>query len=246
MSLLLSLLLSVFTARADVVDTNLLRGYHVEMAERRTHLAVAPALIRQELARETEAANQRAWLSFRLEHAAPWRPGFSVRDGEALLSLMRTHPVVGLAATATYDPAGEVGFCFGRAAFAHGELLRAGVSPSDIVKIFAVGHFSLNFRTWDYHVATAVRGANDQWLVIDGLRDHVTSVDEWMSDVRAMDQDARHPTIRFYFTPPRKFLPTPGEYSRAAFAYPGYGNYFRDLESWWLAHPPSFLPFPSR
>lgn len=61
-------------------------------------------------------------------------------DAQNLLDHVTDHPIVGNRSAGHYDhDGGNVGFCFGRAAYVHMALLKMGVHPSRILKIFSMG-----------------------------------------------------------------------------------------------------------
>lgn len=167
--------------------------------------------------------------------------GISKMQAEMILSLIRQHPVVGPAAAEKYDSWDQqVGFCFGRAAFVHWELLRRSIPSTSIGKIFLVGNLALNLQTgsfWDYHMATIVRDQEQGWWVIDPLIDRVLPVSEWMQQMHAWALSPKYPEIRFYFSDPVKMLPIPGKYTTEQLFFTGYKGYFQDLFAWFKNNP---------
>lgn len=145
-----------------------------------------------------------------------------------------THPVVGKKFASKYDlKSQEIGFCFGRAAYVHFELIKAGVSATNIVKIFAMGGLYRDNVGWDYHVATAVQEELGTWLVIDSLNDEVLDLQSWINKVSKWDGNRVNPKLRFYFTDPNKFQATSGFYNNEKFNLPLYKGYFKDLLKWY-------------
>lgn len=134
---------------------------------------------------------------------------------QALQDTFRTHLVVSDAALDKYDHDRQIGFCFGRAAYAHIELLRRGVSPDSIAKVFVFGRLVHQGRGWDFHMATMTRGPGLKWWVLDGLQTKVLPLEEWTQEVLKLDGDVKRPKLRFYYTSPLKFQPIPGGYDLA-------------------------------
>jgi len=167
--------------------------------------------------------------------------GVSKMQAELILSVIRQHPVVGPEAAKKYDSWDQqVGFCFGRAAFVHWELLRRDIPAQSIGKIFLIGNLALNLRTgsfWDYHMATIVRDQEHGWWVIDPLVDRILPVKEWMQQMHAWALNPKQPEIRFYFSDPIKMLPIPGNYNAEQLFYTGYKGYFQDLFTWFKNSP---------
>lgn len=160
-------------------------------------------------------------------------------QAQGLLDQMLRHPVVGDEATQRYDSNGDqAGFCFGRAAYLHAELLRRGVHPKSIGKIFAVGGLiQPGGGVWDFHVATVVRKSGGGWLAIDGLSPKPLELEAWTESILKMALFPSRPTLRFYFADAVKFLPIPGGYTAEKMDVPIYQGYFRDLRSWLTLHP---------
>lgn len=82
------------------------------------------------------------------------------------------HPVAALCHLPEYDPAGDIGFCFGRAMAAHLEAMVQNIDEVHIKKVFTLGDFRNiedgdKLTTWHYHVTTAVRADDGRWYAID-------------------------------------------------------------------------------
>lgn len=167
--------------------------------------------------------------------------GVSKAQAEFILELIRKHPVVGPDAAMKYDSWNQqIGFCFGRAAFIHWELIRRGIPAQNIGKIFLIGNLALDLRTgsfWDYHMATIVRDQESGWWVVDPLIDRILPVTEWMQKMRAWALNPKKPEIRFYFSDPIKMFPIPGAYTTERLFFEGYRGYFQDLFSWFQNNP---------
>lgn len=80
-----------------------------------------------------------------------------------------------------YDPAGKIGFCFGRATIAHMEAIIRGVHPDAIRKIWIAG----DMGKWGHHVATMIK-AEKGWLVLDTNLGRVVETEEWIKTYMPM------------------------------------------------------------
>lgn len=145
---------------------------------------------------------------------------------EAVLNTIATHPVTSPSNAHQYDKGEQIGFCFGRALAVHYLLLKAGVSPCDIFKIFAMGALMVHHQIWHFHVAVVVRDAEHGLFVVDPSFAQVLSITVWMKEVERYDMKYPHPTTKFYMTDPRKFLPSPGPYDAAIMGGPLLCDYF--------------------
>lgn len=168
-------------------------------------------------------------------------PGISREQASQVLQLMQSHPVVGLKVASKYDTWNQsIGYCFGRAAFVHWELLRRGVRPESIGKIFLIGDLKVDLNTgsfWDYHMATVVRDQAQSWWVIDPLVGDVMNVEDWTQAMKVWTFNPISPRVRFYFSDANKMLPIPGVYTTEKLFFPAYKGYFRDLFIWFRQHP---------
>ena len=155
-----------------------------------------------------------------------------------ILKMFHDHPVISDLASLKYDtPSRQIGYCFGRATFVHWELLRRGIRPSSIGKLFAIGGLIYEESGWSFHVATAVRNTEGGWLVIDALQSEVLTPENWIQEVSKWSQDGENSKVRLYFTDPVKFRPTAGRYSEQNLNEPYYNGYFKDLKTWFQEHP---------
>jgi hypothetical protein len=168
----------------------------------------------------------------------PSEKGISSAEAQAVLDLIRQHPIVSETGSRKYDTKmGQIGYCFGQAAFAHLELLRRGADPKSIAKLFAIGPLMHSGRGWDFHVTTLVRARDNGWWAIDGLNTKVLSLEEWSKKVLSWAQDRKSPTIRFYFSDAVKLNPTPGAYNEKNLFEPHYRGFFKDLAIWFDSNP---------
>jgi len=136
---------------------------------------------------------------------------------QKMIKSIARHPVVSDAAVnRKYEnQKDKISYCFGRAMYHHLTLLAMGVDKSSIAKVWAVGPMDDEAGSWQFHVATIVRGWNNRWYVIDHmLYSYPIELRKWSHDVTSFDQGGR---VRIYITEPEKWS--------AANAYVGYGHY---------------------
>ena len=97
--------------------------------------------------------------------------------------------------TSKYNPNGDIGYCFLRAHYYAGAVDQRGLDMSSVRKVFLIGTmklFGANWipsAGWRYHVATAVRGVDGKWYVLDnhmalylgkhGYSSRAFTVEEW-------------------------------------------------------------------
>lgn len=145
-----------------------------------------------------------------------------------VLKAVESHPIAKSSMAAAYDQTGQVGFCFGRALLIHYYLLKAGVLPKDIFKVFALGDLFLGGTYWQFHVAVMIKSAGE-FLVVDPLYGEIAQVNDWMANVKSLE--IKHPLsrARFYVTAPQKFIPKSGPYAPEAFDRAELSAYFFDL-----------------
>lgn len=163
--------------------------------------------------------------------------GVTLEQAQKILKLTNSNPVTGWAGNAKYDPQGRLGFCFGRALYAHLELLRHGVADESIKKAFVVGPMKAGGIDWQFHVATLVK-AKDQsgWYAIDTFLGKVVPADQWFANFEKYSTDGK---LRLYVTRPAKIGPSSWEYN----IRPGglfdsfYNEYFKELFKYFRAHP---------
>lgn len=179
------------------------------------------------------------YTPFATNLALPNRP---VQSTEALeiLNSVAAHPVIGSNVAQRYDPTQEIGFCFGRAAYVHIELLRRGVAAQNIAKVFVMGGLFVDNIGWDFHVATIAQDESGTWWAIDSLFKAPLPLEDWMYEVAKWDANQKFPGLRFYFTQPTKFQALKGSYDSGSFYSDVYHKYFEDLTAWYT-HPNNCL-----
>jgi hypothetical protein len=148
---------------------------------------------------------------------------------QRVLKKVQANPVASIAKVPSFDPSGEVGFCFGRAMLVHYWLLKEGVSPSDLEKVFVLGELMVEGQFWNFHTAILLRDAEGGVLVVDPLEAHPLPLREWTRINAAREVKGRFSRARFYVTDPRKFLPAEGEYSAKVLEAPHLKAYFAAL-----------------
>lgn len=168
------------------------------------------------------------------------KPGINTIDrslqpqqSSEILNSIALHPVIGDKVANKYDPTQEIGFCFGRAAYVHIELLRRGVDAKYVAKVFVMGGLFLDGIGWDFHVATVAQDSAGAWWAIDSLFKTPLPLEDWMSEVSKWDANQKFPALRFYFTNASKFQALKGSYNSDHFYSEVYRRYFEDLTNWY-------------
>jgi len=152
----------------------------------------------------------------------------TMEQAREIYNLTKNHPVVGLQAMDKYDPERVAGFCFGRAAFVHLELLRRGVKKEAIQKLFVIGEMKTQQITWQFHVTTIVRNEAGAWIAIDPFFSEIRTSEYWYD---GMTKFAKNDKLRLYITHPSKIGPSGWEYNvlPGGLKDPVYNRYFEDL-----------------
>ncbi len=152
---------------------------------------------------------------------------------DQLHKVINQNPVTNPNVTYKYNPPRiDIGFCFGRATFAHLMLLKMGLQKESIMKIWAVGPIKTPTVTWEFHVATIAYTQELGWMVIDNFFDRPLSVRRWTELISLMNTNSR---MRIYITPAEKFSILTGKYDRTdlgldlALNRDWYRHYFIDM-----------------
>ena len=214
-------------------DRDLFQLYDSEIRDLKKNNADQKALSIAIQAKNIEALSEFSTSSMNFDPFDPQSTLPSKSQAQKILKELRSNPVIGDTAQGHYDATAETGFCFGRAAFVHFALLKLGVKPEHISKIFVMGGLYRDGTGWDYHVATAALGAEGQWWVIDSLVDDVLPLQAWMQQVSKWDGNRINPRIRYYFTAATKFQPIYGTYEAPRLRSPIYKGYFENLAAWY-------------
>lgn len=164
--------------------------------------------------------------------------GLTREQASTLRDLLVQHPITGDLGIKKYSQKNStLGFCYGRATLAHMELLRRGVSPQNIRKIFVLGEMRYQKEIWTLHVATIVAKKGGGWWVLDGLFDQVYELKDWYKKMLTIAINTDDPVIRIYEADPVKFLPISGAYNEKDMYRPEYNGFFQDLTAWLAANP---------
>lgn len=180
--------------------------------------------------RRVQELNAKSFASFGTEASAHKPASKRLSDlAVKILSEVKSNPVAKLEAAQAYDPSGQVGFCFGRALLVHHSLLKAGMKPNQISKIFVSGQLRVEHRMWNFHVAVVAGDEEEGFLVIDPLFAKPMTLHDWKNLTAAYDIKGRLSRARFYFADARKFLPSSGAYSLELLRNQYLKSYFDDL-----------------
>lgn len=150
-------------------------------------------------------------------------------QAEKVLAELSKNPVAGPAGYEKYDPDETRGFCFGRAAFVHLELIARGVNKRSIRKAFVVGPMKTGNISWQFHVATIVKGTKGEWLAIDPVTYTVRDLKSWYNNIFQYSTDKK---LKLYIADANKFGPSAPKYNPVSFKDPFYNGYFVDLMEW--------------
>jgi hypothetical protein len=158
-----------------------------------------------------------------------------------MLESIELHPIVSHYALSSYNVKGDgIGFCFGRAMYAHLLALDLGMQKEAIKKAFVVGPMRTGSMTWSFHVATLVK-SGDEWLALDSVPGKTPlKVQEWFDYFKRQSTDKK---LRIYITEPEKFTAESATYSQIQLGLnlsreeDWYSGYFKDLTSWFASQP---------
>lgn len=151
-------------------------------------------------------------------------------DATSTLIAMDRNPVVSTSKNYIYDPNNMgIGFCFGRAMFAHLDLVYKGLNRNSIMKAFVVGEMG----NWGWHVTTIAQSKNaegfETWLAIDPVAGKVIPLKQWYELM--MNQYSTDKKLKLYITLPTRFGPDT-EYNEQMLRSSFFNNYFNDLIAW--------------
>ncbi len=147
------------------------------------------------------------------------------------------HPVVGRYQSEKYNRQDvKIGFCFGRATYAHIALLKMGVNKDAIRKAWVVGPMDAGGVRWQFHVTTLVKDfETNKWWAVDSFPGKVLEIEDWYRHMKKSDASGK---LRIYITSPQKFSVSLGTYSRVQLGLDlprskdWYQHYFKDLMTW--------------
>jgi len=121
--------------------------------------------------------------------ALPIRKGSrlaSQNDTSLLFEWISNHPIISYK---NMSPETRDNYCHLRAMAVHLKALEMGIEKENIKKLWVYGHFEYGKKDgfWGFHVATAVRQQDGAWIVHDPYYKNSMSVDEWYTNMKAMD-----------------------------------------------------------
>jgi hypothetical protein len=126
------------------------------------------------------------------------------------------HPVAKLSKVSFYDPAGRVGFCFGRSTTAHLVARKMALNPDSIKKLFIVGDLRApgGATEWRFHVTTLVKRDDGVWIAVDPIMNKTMTANQWIKRVRYYwdrwyidDPNYDKPQAKIYLAPFDAVLP---------------------------------------
>lgn len=231
------------TLGKDTVKVDLMQEYEKELALAKREFALISdkKKLNAAISEKFEIENKKVFditskISFKNESKNI--SSVTREQAQTILDKIPKHPIVSDKGSLKYDtPMRQIGYCFGKAAYAHIELLRHGVDAHAIAKIFVLGPLIHSGRGWDFHVTTIVQAREGGWWVIDGLEKKVVTLDDWRAKVLKLSQSPESPRIRFYFSDATKLNPTPGGYGPETLDLSYYKGFFRDLGKWFVKNP---------
>lgn len=157
------------------------------------------------------------------------KSGLKAKEAKALYEEVTRHPIARLMNVKKYDPDSAMGFCFGRAMTAHFEALRMGVAKESIRKVYVVGAMKalVGDIVWQFHVATAIKGTDGGWWVIDPFFGKVVKLEKWYERMYSHDKNG---TLRLYVSDANRLGATSGgHYDKSHLMMDFYNGYFKDL-----------------
>lgn len=185
-----------------------------------------------------------------LENAPPSQfpqsaPFVTFLEAQQSLASLMYNPVSSPNSMLRYDPANQIGFCFGRATSVHLDSLVRGLAPDSLLKLWAVGYLvppeKIGLSDLEtvgianqYHVTILQRtvywtGSSwaQNWLAIDPIPGQVLTARQWAAEIKRRDKKGN---LRLYVTNPKRLLPDGDSiYSQMDFSNPQFNNYFIDL-----------------
>ncbi|MGE0172749.1 MAG: hypothetical protein AB7T49_08190 [Oligoflexales bacterium] len=142
--------------------------------------------------------------------------GFTAAEIEELYATTLNHPVAKPSRVPDYDPAGQIGFCFGRSTTALLVARKMALNPESIKKLFIVGDLHAPGRPteWRFHTTTIVKRDDGQWIAIDPIMNQSLTAIQWIKKVRYYwdrwyldDANFDKPQAKIYLTPFDAVLP---------------------------------------
>lgn len=157
-----------------------------------------------------------------------------MNEAQMVLDAIRNNEVTG--SFGVYDqPDVSIGYCFGRASFAHLLMLKMGIQKESIFKMWAVGPMKVHGSdtlTWGFHVTTVVFTRDMGWVVVDTNERRPQKIGDWMAKYEAQSTDKK---MRFYLSDGSKFGVNMSQYTRLQMGLDlernndWYKGYFQDM-----------------
>ncbi len=156
----------------------------------------------------------------------------SVENGQRIIDESIKNPVVSSTPVVNYDPDSKgIGYCFGRAMFAHLYLVLAGYNRANIKKAFIVG--PMMKRAWGWHMVTIVQSKDAEgkeiWLALDPNFGKPVEMKEWYDYWLTTSDNGK---LRLYITESSKFAISTGRYNDRTLSNKFYHGYFKDMRKW--------------
>jgi hypothetical protein len=180
----------------------------------------------------------------RLDQVESSKQALSQSEIRQLFRSVYNNPVARLDKISFYDPKGLIGFCYGRSMAVHLQARLMGLDPNSIQKIYVVGDLKerdAEKTEWRFHVATMVKGSENQWYAIDPVLGSVMSMRQWIQrttqiwDFWHLDHpEVSGPQAKYYLTHRDTILPDVREFAPIENET---GNLIIDLSFDPTAHP---------
>ncbi len=173
-------------------------------------------------------------MNYRPPKNASHARSITMNEAQMVLDAIRNNEVTG--SYGVYDqPDVSIGYCFGRASFAHLLLLKMGVQKESIFKMWAVGPMKVHDNdslTWQFHVTPVVFTRDMGWVVMDTNERVPQRIGDWIAKYHAQSTDKK---MRFYLSDASKFGVNMSKYTRLQMGLDlernndWYKGYFQDM-----------------
>ena len=216
---------------SNEIDENLLKSFEVENNKRLKFLKAHSKLSKKQIATmlfQYKVKKNQTVISDFLSSSEK----SNIMSSDKILSVfnkIKNHKVTDTKRNKNYDKYGDIGFCFGRAFYAHYLLRKMKVPQVSIAKLFIVGRLMYLGQLWNFHMATTVKGADNKWWVLDTLFKKPMELQDWAEKTLNFGIKRSQSQARIYITDPRKFQPAFGAYSKEHFQIPELSKYFDEL-----------------
>lgn len=173
---------------------------------------------------EISKLNNKTFLSLNTKAAKDY-----AHIAQRILNIIETNNITSSKNTYEFDNSNEIGFCFGRAMLVHYFLIKAGIDPQDILKIFTLGELLVDHQFWHFHVAIMLRDSMHGYIIVDPLFENPLAYKTWIEKIHQYEIKYPFSRARFYITDPRKFLPASGFYDLASLSQQILRGYFNKI-----------------